>query len=225
MSNLQDIPLADPEGLPETGSEVSQPSKSSSLKRFFKVSKKPQMRDQMEEESGESSDENTKEGAKSNTLSRFLTRMKGTNKDAAEKDDPSITNSAPNFEDVEKPAPNTKPTIKASISTYWKHLFHRQRSHRHDVGSEAVNSSTAVSQQNEEEVHELKQVLNDTISESTETEELSFHNVSTDTRPKMSESKNLSAQGTQDSFEVGQMTDQCSETNQSQTPTLVNQYL
>lgn len=79
MSSLQDIPLADPEGLSVEGPEVAPAPKSNSLKRFFKISKKPMMRDQVEDDDETSSQDN-KDLGKSNTISRFFTRMKGANK-------------------------------------------------------------------------------------------------------------------------------------------------
>ncbi|KRK05755.1 uncharacterized protein Dyak_GE27559, partial [Drosophila yakuba] len=79
MSNLQDIPLADHEGLTVDGSEVTPTPKSNSLKRFFKISKKPLMRDQVEDDDETSSQDN-KELGRSNTISRFFTRLKGASK-------------------------------------------------------------------------------------------------------------------------------------------------
>jgi len=79
MSNLQDVPLADPEVLPVDDSDVTPAPKSNSLKRFFKISKKPLMRDQVEEVS-ETSSQDHKELGRSNTISRFFTRLKGSSK-------------------------------------------------------------------------------------------------------------------------------------------------
>lgn len=76
MSNLEDIPLAEPQTLPVAPSEITQASKSNSLKRFFKVSKKPLIRDQPDDDSDASSDDNAKEGSKPKTLTRFFTRNK-----------------------------------------------------------------------------------------------------------------------------------------------------
>ncbi|XP_016982756.1 uncharacterized protein LOC108047169 [Drosophila rhopaloa] len=149
MSNLQDIPLADPEGLPVAGSDVTPTPKSNSLKRFFKISKKPQMRDQVEDVSESSSSEDPKELGKSNTISRFFTRLTGANKDGQEQ-----SSSIPDPVEQERPLPNAKPTIKTSISSYWKILFHRQKAQRQNLGfgpeKNAVNDP--------EEVHEMQPV-------------------------------------------------------------------
>ncbi|XP_017084722.2 uncharacterized protein LOC108117061 [Drosophila eugracilis] len=153
MSNLQEIPLADPEGLPVDGSNVATTPKSNSLKRFFKISKKPMMRDQVEDESETSSQDN-KELGKSNTISRFFTRMKGSSKDGQEQS----TSIAADPVDPEKPLPNIKPTIKTSISTYWKLLFNRQKSQRQNAKL-GLNDNP---ENDSEEVHELQPVNQET---------------------------------------------------------------
>ncbi|EDX12355.1 uncharacterized protein LOC6727472 [Drosophila simulans] len=154
MSGLQDIPLADPEGLSVEGPEVAAAPKSNSLKRFFKISKKPLMRDQAEDDDENSSQDN-KELGKSNTISRFFTRMKGANNKDTQ--DPSSSVVEPVEHD--KPLPNAKPTIKTSISSYWKVLFNRQKSQRQNA---AFGESTANKVDNEsEEVHELQPVGQD----------------------------------------------------------------
>ncbi|XP_039491811.1 uncharacterized protein LOC120451870 [Drosophila santomea] len=153
MSNLQDIPLADPEGLTVDGSEVTPTPKSNSLKRFFKISKKPLMRDQVEDDDETSSQDN-KELGKSNTISRFFTRLKGASKDVQE---PSRSVVEP--VEHEKPLPNAKPTIKTSISSYWKLLFNRQKSQRQNVGFGQSNSNNVGNES--EEVHELQPVNQD----------------------------------------------------------------
>nr|XP_036672702.1 uncharacterized protein LOC108010748 [Drosophila suzukii] len=149
MSNLQDVPLADPEVLPVDGSDVTPAPKSSSLKRFFKISKKPLMRDQVEEVS-ETSSQDHKELGRSNTISRFFTRLKGSSKDGQEQSS-SVTDAVQH----EKPLPNVKPTIKTSISSYWKLLFHRQKNQRQNAGFGLSNNVENVES---EEVHELQPV-------------------------------------------------------------------
>jgi len=59
----------------------------------------------------------------------------------------------------DKPLPNAKPTIKTSISSYWKILFNRQKSQRQNA---ALGQTNANKEDNEsEEVHELQPVSQD----------------------------------------------------------------
>ncbi|KAH8280091.1 hypothetical protein KR018_007526, partial [Drosophila ironensis] len=151
MSNLQEVPLAEPEVLSAVPSALSdqQPAKSSSLKRFFKVSKKPHMRDHLDEDSdASSSDEAVKEKPK--TLGRFFMRNRGASKAHVPDSSSNLTNTK---SEHERPVPNVKPTIKASISTYWKLLFHRQKANRQDMGAMADEANAQ-----QEEVHELQPV-------------------------------------------------------------------
>ncbi|KAH8326247.1 hypothetical protein KR067_004050, partial [Drosophila pandora] len=194
MSNLEDIPLAEPQTLPVAPSEITQASKSNSLKRFFKVSKKPLIRDQPDDDSDASSDDNAKEGGKPKTLTRFFTRNKTVQKDVVE-----ATNAMGSpVTEQEKPIPNAKPTIKASISTYWKLLFHRQKN-RQDAGSGAQQSNLGAAEQ--EEVHELQQVqLQESQSHSnTDLKETDGEETSTDP-PKTAK---MTAEELQDSLEGG----------------------
>ncbi|EDV48507.1 uncharacterized protein LOC6553816 [Drosophila erecta] len=157
MSNLQDIPLGD-QGLPVDGPEVAPTPKSNSLKRFFKISKKPLMRDQVEDDDDSSSQDN-KELGKSNTISRFFTRLKGANKDGQE-----ASGSAVDPVEHEKPLPNAKPTIKTSISSYWKLLFNRQKSQRQTAVFGQSNNSNVENES--EEIHELQPVNQDPDADS-----------------------------------------------------------
>ncbi|XP_017102688.2 uncharacterized protein [Drosophila bipectinata] len=195
MSNLEDIPLEEPQALPAAPSETSQPSKSNSLKRFFKVSKKPLMRDQADDESDASDEDNAKEDSKPKTLTRFFSRNKTAQKDVAE---PSNSMENP-ITQREKPIPNVKPTIKASISSYWKLLFHRQKN-RQDAGSGAQQSGLGATE--EEELHELQPVqLQDSRSQSnTDLKEGNMEETSTDPKPKTPKE---TAEELQDSLEAG----------------------
>ncbi|KAH8324990.1 hypothetical protein KR074_002245, partial [Drosophila pseudoananassae] len=195
MSNLEDIPLAEPQALPVASSEMSQSSKSNSLKRFFKVSKKPLMRDQADEDSDASDEDNAKEDSKPKTLTRFFSRNKTAQKDVAES-----SNSMENpISEREKPIPNAKPTIKASISSYWKLLFHRQKN-RQDAGSGAQQSSLGATE--EEEVHELQpvQLQESRTPSNTDLKEAGVDETSTDPKPKATKQ---TAEELQDALEGG----------------------
>ncbi|KAH8334244.1 hypothetical protein KR059_007918 [Drosophila kikkawai] len=155
MSNLQDVPLNESEGLP---GEDAQMSKTNSLKRFFKLSKKPALK----EYGSETSIEGDKELGKSKTLSRIFSRRKIPNKDGPKKDEPntngpeqSSSMSTPIQQD--KPLTTTKPGVKSSMSMYWKRLFHLHKAQNQDEGSGP--EQTAVN--GPEEVHELQLVPND----------------------------------------------------------------
>ncbi|XP_017033882.1 uncharacterized protein [Drosophila kikkawai] len=156
MSNLQDVPLNESEGLP---GEDAQMSKTNSLKRFFKLSKKPALKEYGSETSIEG---DNKELGKSKTLSRIFSRRKIPNKDGPKKDEPntdgpeqSSSMSTPNQQD--KPLTTTKPGVKSSMSMYWKRLFHLHKAQNQDEGSGP--EQTAVN--GPEEVHELQLVPND----------------------------------------------------------------
>ncbi|EDV98625.1 uncharacterized protein LOC6569973 [Drosophila grimshawi] len=130
MSNLQDVPLTEPENIipttndSTTDNDTSGP-KSNSLKRFFKLGKKANPTQNFAEDGNELDDEVNKDTAKPGTINRLLTRLKSTSK--TESIEPS-TSTNPDMEETSgKPAPNAKPTLKSSISTYWRHLFHRQK--------------------------------------------------------------------------------------------------
>ncbi|KAH8344412.1 hypothetical protein KR084_011033, partial [Drosophila pseudotakahashii] len=204
MSNLQDVPLADPEGLPVVdGSEVTPAPKSSSLKRFFKISKKPLMRDHVEEVSETSSQDNRELG-RSNTISRFFTRLKGSNKDGQEQ-----SSSIAEPVEHEKPMPNAKPTIKTSISTYWKLLFHRQKSHRQNAGFGLSQNAES----EPEEVHELQPVnhesetdIHPTASvEKAEVEEPATDQEPSNAKAKKSVANKASGEEILDALEGGQL--------------------
>ncbi|KAH8255643.1 hypothetical protein KR038_007737, partial [Drosophila bunnanda] len=158
MSNLQDVPLAEPEVLPVADSEEAQMSKTNSLKRFFKISKKPAIK---EYASDVSIDGDNKELRKTSTLSRLFSRKKLPNKDGASKD-------APNTDEPEQsssmgiPMTQEKPltapkTVKSSMSMYWKRLFHLHKAQNQEGGSGPDQGPV----NGPEEVHELKLVQND----------------------------------------------------------------
>ncbi|KAH8310778.1 hypothetical protein KR044_002997 [Drosophila immigrans] len=148
MSNLQDVPLAEPEIIPPTDPQNVTGTKSNSLKRFFKLGKKSNSTQDINADACEAVDDEAGKdaAARPRTISRLLTRLKGANKTgdlpAAEPAIESASGSNPPAaeEDGEKPTPepvplevavpvpNAKPTLKTSISSYWKLLFHRQKS-------------------------------------------------------------------------------------------------
>ncbi|KAH8358996.1 hypothetical protein KR093_003790, partial [Drosophila rubida] len=137
MSNLQDVPLADPENLPPTDAQNVAATKSNSLKRFFKLGKKSTSSQDINADACEVvvEEEVSKDTGKPRTISRFLTRLKGTNKTgdlpvAEPAVEPASGSSPPAAEEASQkpaPVPNAKPTLKTSISSYWKMLFHRQK--------------------------------------------------------------------------------------------------
>ncbi|XP_016959981.1 uncharacterized protein LOC108031253 [Drosophila biarmipes] len=223
MSNLQDVPLADPEVLPVDGSEVTPAPKSSSLKRFFKISKKPLMRDQVEEVSETSSQDN-KELGRSNTISRFFTRLKGSSKDGQEQSS-SVADAVAH----EKPVPNAKPTIKTSISSYWKLLFNRQKNQRQNAGFGLSNN---VQNGEVEEVHELQPVNHESETDcqaSSKVEESAVEDYPTDPaqEPPNTLAKNNRASGEDlSALEGGPLSIAEAEIEDSiqPAPTFVNQY-
>ncbi|TDG47593.1 hypothetical protein AWZ03_006032 [Drosophila navojoa] len=129
MSNLQDVPLAAPETMP-TAEHDTAGTKSNSLKRFFKLGRKSITPSDFSEDQIDLEDE-AKDPGKPGSISRFLTRLKGTTKSTVqftEPDEPASSTVSPAVEEAtDKPVPNAKPTIKTSISGYWKQLFHRQK--------------------------------------------------------------------------------------------------
>ncbi|XP_016993940.2 uncharacterized protein [Drosophila takahashii] len=226
MSNLQDVPLADPEGLPVVdGSEATPAPKSSSLKRFFKISKKPLMRDHVEEVSETSSQDNRELG-RSNTISRFFTRLKGSNKDGQEQS----SSIADPVEHDQKPMPNAKPTIKTSISTYWKLLFHRQKNHRQNAGFGLSQNAEGES----EEVHELQPVNHESETEfqsPVKVEEAEVEESGTDSEPsnpkaKKSVANKASGEEILNALEGGQLSIAEREDEEAiqPAPTSVNQF-
>lgn len=162
MSNLQDVPLADPEGLPTAVAEESAGSKTSSLKRFFKLSKKPALQDHAVKPSKTSIEGDNKELGKSNTLSRIFARKKATPRDGLEQ---SSSVGIPIEKD--KPLANPKPAIKASMSMYWKRLFHLHKTQNQEAGSGADKGAV----NGPEEVHELQLVQNDPENPTTDLEQ------------------------------------------------------
>ncbi|KAH8399484.1 hypothetical protein KR215_011694 [Drosophila sulfurigaster] len=139
MSNLQDVPLAEPENIPPpTEQQNVTGNKSNSLKRFFKMGKKSASSQDINADACEvvvEDQEGIKDPAKPRTISRLLTRLKGANKTgdlpATEAmTEPASGSNPPVVEEGSEriaPAPNAKPTLKTSISSYWKLLFHRQK--------------------------------------------------------------------------------------------------
>lgn len=80
MSNLHDVPLAEPENIPTTEQNLTG-TKTNSLKRFFKLGKKSISTQNISEGTCEPEDDGTKDASKSpGSISRFLTRLKGTSK-------------------------------------------------------------------------------------------------------------------------------------------------
>ncbi|SPP83774.1 uncharacterized protein LOC117586455 isoform X1 [Drosophila guanche] len=162
MSNMQDVPLADPEeGIAGSVASSTATPKSSSLKRFFKLSKKPHnLQDELQDMT--ESAVRQKDPSKNNTVGRFFTRFKHAHKDGSEEPSSSTSNEATDAgEEHEleqsqrknKPSPNMKPTIKESISGYWKQLFNRNKAQKQD-GIAGMSDGV-------EEVHELQQVKQD----------------------------------------------------------------
>ncbi|KAH8249355.1 hypothetical protein KR032_008846, partial [Drosophila birchii] len=146
MSNLQDVPLAEAQVLSEADAEEAQISKANSLKRFFKISKKPAVKEYASEAS---LDGDNKELRKTSTLSRIFSRKKLPNKD-----EPEQSSSMP------PPIPQDKPLmkpVKSSMSMYWKRLFHLHKAQNQDGGSGTEQSHV----NGPEEVHELKLVQAD----------------------------------------------------------------
>ncbi|XP_034485684.1 uncharacterized protein LOC117790361 isoform X2 [Drosophila innubila] len=151
MSNLQDVPLAEPENQTPTDQNTTG-HKSNSLKRFFKLGKKSNSSQDINAEAGEVTEEEAnKDPAKPGSISRFLTRLKGTSKtgDLTITEPGESTSSSPTAVEVavERPVPNAKPTLKTSISSYWKVLFHRQKAaNRQGAESEQEPAATATEQ-------------------------------------------------------------------------------
>ncbi|KAH8356793.1 hypothetical protein KR200_004945 [Drosophila serrata] len=159
MSNLQDVPLAEPEVLPVADSEEAQMSKANSLKRFFKISKKPAVK---EYGSDVSLNGDNKELRKTSTLSRLFSRKKlptkdGANKDGPNKDEPEQSSSMGTPMTQEKPEKPNPKAVKSSMSMYWKRLFHLHKAQNQEGGSGLDQGPV----NGPEEVHELKLVQND----------------------------------------------------------------
>ncbi|XP_030374627.1 uncharacterized protein LOC115624170 [Scaptodrosophila lebanonensis] len=151
MSNMQDVPLAEQESVPSAGTDSAKP-KSNTLKRLLKLGKKP-----TGNPDGADNTENSVEDIadseidvkKSTTISRFLTRLKGSSKQDA--DEPS-TSSSFGVDADGKPLPNSKPTLKSSLSNYWRNIFKR-----HQAANK--NQNAAVQEQNEADELEDEQEL------------------------------------------------------------------
>lgn len=80
MSNLHDVPLAEPENIQSTEQNLNVP-KSNSLKRFFKLGRRSNSSQDIGEETCEPEDEGNKEAKKPpGSISRFLTKLKGTSR-------------------------------------------------------------------------------------------------------------------------------------------------
>ncbi|XP_017060688.1 uncharacterized protein LOC108101030 [Drosophila ficusphila] len=226
MSNLQEISLAGPECLPVTETNVTPPPKSNSLKRFFKISKKPLVRDQVDNDSVSSSEDN-KELGKSRTISRFFTRLKKTNKVSVDQEQSS---SIAEPEVREKPPPNPKLRVKSSISSYWKLLFQRQKAQRQIAEFGLENSPENMV----EEVHELQPVNHESETEirPTENVEETEIDVKADSEPpqpmaKRNVANKASAQEMLSALEGGQLPtveDEEEETIQP-VPTFVNEFI
>ncbi|XP_001360020.3 uncharacterized protein [Drosophila pseudoobscura] len=161
MSNMQDVPLPEPEGLDGSGVASTVSTKSTSLKRFFKLSKKPHNFQEELQDVAESAGRQ-KDPSKNNTMGRFFTRFKNAQKDGDEpvSSTSNVTTVAGEEEQQQqdqgqvsnKPLPNVKPTIKESISSYWKMLFTRTKAQKQAGSGMSVGM---------EEVHELQQVKQD----------------------------------------------------------------
>ncbi|KAH8281651.1 hypothetical protein KR054_001988, partial [Drosophila jambulina] len=143
MSNLQDVPLAEPGVLTVADSEETQMSKNNSLKRFFKLSKKPAVK----EYASDVSLGDNKELRKTSTLSRIFSRKK-----LPSNDEPEQSGS------IQEDRPSTTPKpVKSSMSMYWKRLFNLHKNQNQDGTSGQEQSAV----NGPEEVHELKLVQND----------------------------------------------------------------
>ncbi|EDW68124.1 uncharacterized protein [Drosophila virilis] len=155
MSNLQDVPLAEPEDLPTIEQDTAG-SKSNSLKRFFKLGKKSNTSQEASDEVTELEDEANKDPAKPGSISRLLTRLKGNSK--TEQNEPTSSNNETAVEEAaDKPVPNLKPTIKTSISGYWKQLFHRQKVANRQEQKSATDQETIELQDEPQESMEPQQ--------------------------------------------------------------------
>ncbi|XP_017845906.1 immunoglobulin A1 protease autotransporter isoform X2 [Drosophila busckii] len=201
MSNLQDVPLAEPEQMAEdvaaTGAETAE-HKSNSLKRFFKMGKKSSnLSEANDEVSAEVEEDINKEQTKHNSISRFLTRLKNNpNKTSETADNHTSSNMAVQTEQSEiggekpeKPAPNAKHNLRTSISGYWKMLFHRQKNANQqdanneqseqpsDVAAEApaVPNAPPVPEQQQQQAQQTETVLVHDVS--TETPSPSHHDL------------------------------------------------
>ncbi|KAI8044463.1 hypothetical protein M5D96_000626 [Drosophila gunungcola] len=213
MSNLQEIPLAEPEGLEVASSDVTPTPKSNSLKRFFKISKKPLMRDQAEDVSESSSSEDPKELGKSNTINV-----------------PEQSSSIADPEEQEKPQPNVKPTIKTSISSYWKILFHRQKGQRQNADFGPSNSAG----NDPEEVHEMQPVPQESeheLQSDVKVEQSDIEEYSTDPEPpqpmpKKNLANKASGEEILSALEGGQLSSVELEDGESgqPSPVIVNQF-
>ncbi|XP_022215826.2 uncharacterized protein LOC111069911 [Drosophila obscura] len=167
MSNMQDVPLAEPEVMAGSVASSTATTKSSSLKRFFKLSKKPHnLQDELQD--ANESVVRQKDPSKNNTVGRFFTRFKHAHKDVSDEPSSSASTEATDAGEEQqqqeqaqgqgsnKPSPNMKPTIKESISGYWKMLFNRTKAQKHDGSGMSDGMSDGM-----EEVHELQQVKQD----------------------------------------------------------------
>ncbi|XP_064550765.1 uncharacterized protein LOC135436922 isoform X2 [Drosophila montana] len=168
MSNLQDVPLAEPEDLPTIEQDTAG-SKSNSLKRFFKLGKKSNTSQESSqdasEEVSELEDEANKDPAKPGSISRLLTRLKGSSK--TEQNEPTSSNNETAVEAEEatdKPVPNLKPTIKTSISGYWKQLFHRQKVANRQEQKLATDQETTELQDEQQESNQESPQQTDSIN-------------------------------------------------------------
>lgn len=170
MSNLHDVPLAEPENIQSTEQNLNVP-KTNSLKRFFKLGRRSNSSQEIGEETCEPEDEGTKETTKPpGSISRFLTKLKGPSRSGmllynalvtqriilviqylTDTADPNSSYS----ETRERPAPNPRLNLKTSISSYWKVLFNRQKtSPRRGVNTEQESGR----EEEEIETTDLQQV-------------------------------------------------------------------
>ncbi|EDW83805.2 uncharacterized protein Dwil_GK13481 [Drosophila willistoni] len=199
--------------LPSTGLDTSTPKSNSLKRFFKVGNKKtPGAQESCEDVTESALPEANKDAAtggagKTNTLSRFFTRMKGAQR--TDGLDPAATISkttanidneaemvaeAPTQEDLakestgtaagsEKPVPNAKPTLKASISTYWKLLFTRQKATAYQQSNKAKFKSSLAAQQSlrhVDEVQELEMVQQPLDQESTDEKNASLAGQSAD---------------------------------------------
>ncbi|XP_068153376.1 uncharacterized protein [Drosophila tropicalis] len=211
--------------LPSTGLDTSTPKSNSLKRFFKVGNKKtPGAQESCEDDSEAALPEGNKDAAtggagKTNTLSRFFTRMK--NAQRTDGLDPAATISktttnveneaeeiaeAPTQEELpkestvatagsDKPVPNPKPTLKASISTYWKLLFTRQKATAYQQSNKAKFKSSLEAQQSlrhVDEVQELEMVQQPLDQEPTDEKNASLAGPSADLTMQQDQSQAIS---------------------------------
>ncbi|KAH8406736.1 hypothetical protein KR222_008536 [Zaprionus bogoriensis] len=195
MSNLQDVPLAEPENMLSAEPSLTGP-KTNSLKRFFKLGKKSNSSQEISEDVCEPEDDVNKDATKPGSISRFLTRLKGSNK--SESGEQNVSSLSMLEESADRPLPNAKPTLKTSISNYWKLLFHRQKVANRQGMEAEQQGATELEQQidlTEMQPVEMQQVQQEQQTDpvkvedaSTVTPATSYHDLKSNTPAKLVDS-------------------------------------